>query len=122
MEELRLRESTCTHRLAPVRKLLENHRHQLLAYVQQLDENLVGLAREFGVSVNAARAVWNLESLDAASSKYGLEAEALRCRLGSKFYGLKQAMPALQAVTFRSSSWVENINSTVANMFTVNRV
>ena len=121
VEELRLRESTCTHRLAPVRKLLENHRHQLLAYVQQLDENLVGLAREFGVSVDAARAVWNLESLDAASSKYGLEAEALRCRLGSKFYGLKQAMPALQAVTFRSSSWVENINSRLRDYFFLRR-
>jgi hypothetical protein len=119
--ELRSRESTCAHRMAPVRKLLQNHRHELLAYVQQLDENLAGLAQEFDVSVDAARAVWNLECLDAASPKYGLEADALRCRLGSKFYGLQQAMPALQAVTFRSSSWVENINSRLRNYFFLRR-
>ena len=121
VEELCQRESTCTHRLAPVRKLLENHRHELLAYVQQLDENLAALAQEFDVSADAARAVWNLECLEAASPKYGLEAEALRCRLGSKFYGLQQAMPALQAVTFRSSSWVENINSRLRNYFFLRR-
>ena len=121
VEELRQRESTCTHRLAPVRKLLENHRHELLAYVQQLDENLAALAQEFDVSADAARTVWNLECLEAASPKYGLEAEALRCRLGSKFYGLQQAMPALQAVTFRSSSWVENINGRLRNYFFLRR-
>ena len=89
--------------------------------MQQLDENLAALAQEFDVSADAARAVWNLECLEAASPKYGLEAEALRCRLGSKFYGLQQAMPALQAVTFRSSSWVENINSRLRNYFFLRR-
>jgi hypothetical protein len=121
VEELSLRESTCSHRMVPVRKLLQNHRHELLAYVQQLDENLAGLAMEFDVSVDVVRAVWNLECLDAASPKYGWEAEELRCRLGSKFYGLQQAMPALQAVTFRSSSWVENINSRLRNYFFLRR-
>lgn len=117
VDELRQRESQCTHRLAPVRKLLENHRQELLAYVQRLDEQLAGLAQEFDVSPAAVRAVWNLECLDAASPKYGLEAEALRCRLGGKFYGLQQALVALRAVTFRSSSWVENINSRLRNYF-----
>ena len=121
VEELRQRESTCKHRLKPVRTLLENHRHELLAYVRQLDENLAGLAQEFDVSMDAVRTVWNLECLEVTSPKYGLEAEALRCRLGSKFYGLQQAMPALQAVTFRSSSWVENINSRLRNYFFLRR-
>jgi hypothetical protein len=117
VEELRRRESQCAHRLAPVRKLLENHRHQLLAYVERLDAQLAGLAQEFGVLPAAVRAVWNLECLDAASPQYGLEAEALRCRLGGVFYGLQQAMAALRAVTFRSSSWVENINRRLRNYF-----
>jgi hypothetical protein len=121
VEELRLRESRCPHRLAPVRKLLENHREELLAYVKRLDENLAGLARDFEVSTAVVRAVWNLECLDAASPKYGLEATALRSGLGSKFYGLQQAIPALQSVTFRSSSWVENINSRLRNYFFLRR-
>ena len=121
VEELRQREPQCAHRIAPVRKLLENHRHELLAYVERLDENLDGLAREFGVPSAAVRAVWNLECLGPASAKYGLEADALRSRLGSKFYGLQQAMPALRAVTFRSSSWVENINSRLRDYFFLRR-
>jgi hypothetical protein len=121
VDELRLRESRCPHRLAPVRKLLENHRQELLAYVKRLDDNLAGLAREFDVSTAAVRAVWNLEYLDATSPKYGLEATALRSRLGSKFYGLQQAIPALRSVTFRSSSWVENINSRLRNYFFLRR-
>ncbi len=121
VQELRLREPQCAYRIAPVRKLLGNHRHELLAYVKRLDENLDGLAREFGVSSAAVRAVWNLECLDAASAKYGLQADAVRCRLGSKFYGLQQAMPALRAVTFRSSSWVENINSRLRDYFFLRR-
>jgi hypothetical protein len=121
VEELRLRESRCPHRLTPVRKLLENNRQELLAYIKRLDENLAGLACEFDVSTAAVRAVWNLECLDAASAKYGLEATTLRSGLGSKFYGLQQAMPALQLVTFRSSSWVENINSRLRNYFFLRR-
>lgn len=117
VEELRQREALCAHRLAPVRKLLENHRHELLAYVERLDEQLAGLAEEFGVSPEAARAVWNLECLEAVSPQYGREAESLRCRLGGKFYGLQQAMVGMGAVTFRSSSWVENINSRLRNYF-----
>ena len=117
VEELRRRETQCAHRIAPVRKLLENHRQELLAYVERLDENLAGLAEEFDVSPSAARAVWNLECLDAASPPYGQEAEALRCQLGGKFYGLQQAMSGLSAVTFRSSSWVENVNSRLRNYF-----
>ena len=117
VEELRQREAACAYRIEPVRKLLENHRHELLAYVARLDEQLVGLALEFDVSPRAARAVWNLECLDEASPKYGLEAEALRCRLGGVFYSLQQAIIALRAVTFRSSSCVENINSRLRNYF-----
>jgi hypothetical protein len=85
-----------------VRKLLENHRQELPAYVERLDGHLAGLAQEFDVLPTAVRAVWDLESLDAASPKYGLQAEALRCHLGGKFYGLQQAMAALRAVTFFS--------------------
>jgi len=38
VDELHQRESQCAHRIAPVRKLLKNHRQELLAYVQRLDE------------------------------------------------------------------------------------
>jgi len=117
VEELCQRESQCAHRIAPVRKLLENQRHPLLAYAERLDENLAGLAAEFDVLSDAARAVWNLEWLDTASPRYGLEATGLRGRLGGKFFGLQQAMAGLRAVTFRSSSWVENLNSRLRNYF-----
>jgi hypothetical protein len=39
--ELRARETQCPHRLRPVRSLLENHRDELLAFAQQLDQDLL---------------------------------------------------------------------------------
>ena len=39
-EELLARERQCMHRIAPVRKLLANHRQELLAYVERLDKHL----------------------------------------------------------------------------------
>ena len=41
--------------------------------------------------------------------------------LGGKFYGLQQAIMDLRAVTFRGSSWVENINSRLRTYYFLRR-
>ena len=107
--------------IAPVRKLLANHRQELLAYVERLDKHLSELGQEFDVSLDSVRGLWNLECLDCGSSQYSREAASLRCRLGGKFYGLQRAILDLRAVTFRSSSWVENINSRLRTYFFLRR-
>jgi len=117
VEELSKREPLCAHRIAPVRRMLQNNRTELLAYIERLDRQLSELSFEFKVLADDVRAVWNLEQLNPGSSQYSLEAEALRCRLGHKFCGLEQAIIDLKSVTFRSSSWVENINSRLRNYF-----
>jgi len=119
--ELLAREPLCVHRIAPVRKLLANHRQELLEYIERLDKHLSELSQEFDVSLDSVRALWNLECLDCGSCQYGREAASLRCRLGGKFYGLQQAIVDLRAVTFRSSSWVENTNSRLRTYFFLRR-
>jgi len=49
VEELRARESIYPHRISPVRRMLENHRDNLLAFVDVLDERFVNIAARFQV-------------------------------------------------------------------------
>jgi len=64
--ELRSREPLCSHRIGPVVRALANQRDDLLAFASQLDRDLAVLAAEFRVSVETARAVFNVERLPRA--------------------------------------------------------
>jgi hypothetical protein len=96
---------------------VKNFGHQQDALAPARIAKIRKKTRSMSGYLDAARAVWNLEWLDTASPRYGLEATGLRGRLGGKFFGLQQAMAGLRAVTFRSSSWVENLNSRLRNYF-----
>ena len=49
VEELRIRESLHLHRIAPVRRMLENHRDNLLAFAGVLEERFADIAARFKV-------------------------------------------------------------------------
>ncbi len=49
VEELRVREVLCPHRIRPVRTALENQREDLLAFAQSLDGKLAEIAQRFQV-------------------------------------------------------------------------
>jgi hypothetical protein len=121
VDELRLREPLCLHRIRPVARALANQRDDLLAFASQLDRDLTVLAAEFQVPVETARDVLNVElpPLDDPS-RWPREA-ALRSQLGSRYFSLREAATEVARQTVRASSLVENLNSRLRNYFFLRR-
>jgi hypothetical protein len=69
-EELRQREGLCPHRIGPVRRMLENHRENLLAFAGVLDERLRDVALRWKVSPSLVHAVCELEGMDQNQPAY----------------------------------------------------
>lgn len=119
--ELETRAPQCPHRLTPVCTLLKNHRDQLLAFAQQLDEDLAKLAAEFEVPVAIVRELLDLQALDQRQPCRWKKETPLRARLHDRFYPLEQAVHALSEQVVRASSIVENLNSRLRNYFFLRR-
>ena len=119
--ELRARESSCPHRIRPVRTLLEEQRDDLLAFARQLDLDLAALARQFQVEPAVARELLAVQALDARSSRRWQRDAVLRERLGARYHGLSQAVAALARRVVRASSVAENLNSRLRNYFFLRR-
>ena len=60
VEELRQREPLLPHRIAPVRKALENQRDDLLAFVGDIDLKIETIATEFNVPIYLIRKVFEM--------------------------------------------------------------
>lgn len=119
--ELRTRAPQCPHRLNPVCTLLQNHRDQLLAFAQQLDQDLTDLAAEFEVPVAIVRDLLDLQALDKRQPLRWQKEATLRERLRERFYPIEQAVRALSKQVVRASSIIENINSRLRNYFFLRR-
>ena len=115
--ELRDREPLCGHRIGPVRKMLENSRDELLAFVIELDAGIAGLAAEFRVAPERVRAVLSMEAMDPLSTRRGRCESQLHGELGGRFHELRQRVAELAGDTVRASSVVENLNSRLRNYF-----
>jgi hypothetical protein len=119
--ELRARESQCPHRMRPVRCLLENQRDHLLAFAQQLDQDLQALAEAYafpGAVVEEVRAVL---SLAASRPERWQREQALWERWGSRYAVLRAAVVELLGNVVRASSVIENLNSRLRNYFFLRR-
>lgn len=113
VEELRVREPLCQHRIAPVRRALENQRNDLLAFAANLDRGIAAISEELDLYPELVREVMFVDSLDPKNPKrWPLEA-VLRRRLGWCFHDVQQAVAALARDTVRASSVVENVNGRV---------
>ena len=119
--ELETRVALCPHRLGPVCTLLNNHRDQLLAFAQQLDEDVTKLAADFEVPVAMVRAMLDLQALDPGQPWRWQTQAALQDHLGKRFYPLEQAVKSLREQVVRASSIIENINSRLRNYFFLRR-
>jgi hypothetical protein len=119
--ELQARAPLCPHRLGPVCTLLQNHRDQLLAFAEQLDQDLIDLAAEFGVPLAIVRELLDLQALDKRQPLRWQKEAALRQRLRGRFYPLEQAVRDLSKHVVRASSIIENINSRLRNYFFLRR-
>jgi hypothetical protein len=117
VSELRAREPACSHRIRPVRVLLENQRDRLLAFAAKLDQDLAILAQKWRISVTTARDVLQMQDLSTWDPKrWSLEA-ALRETLRGRYHGVYADVQELAQRTVRASSLVENFNSRLRTYF-----
>jgi hypothetical protein len=119
--ELDARTPQCSHRLAPVCKLLKNHRDQLLGFAKQLDEDLAALAGRFEVPIAVVRDLLDLQGLNEHQPTRWQKEAALRLQLRERYHALEQAVLAVAEKVVRASSIVENINSRLRNYFFLRR-
>lgn len=119
--ELMQREGQCEHRVRPVRVLLENQGTLLLAFAEQLDKDLTALAREWQVSETTVRQVLQTQQMSQRDKRrWQRQAEHQR-QLGSRYYGLSEAVEELAGQVVRASSLVENLNSRLRTYFFLRR-
>jgi len=122
VDELRARERLCSHRIAPVRRKLENQRGNLLAFVNILDEKIADIAVRFAVPTYFIHAVCELQNLDQANPSYWQRQADLRSKLEkNNYHQIEAAVLEAMADTPRASSIVENINSRLRNYFFLRR-
>jgi hypothetical protein len=119
--ELRLREEQCSHRIRPLRTLLENQRDALLAFAAGLDQDLVALAEEFAVPVATVRSILQAQALPSvAAQRWQRQAEFWQ-HLGARYWPLHEAVAAVAAGVVRASSVIENLNSRLRSYFFLRR-
>jgi hypothetical protein len=119
--ELRLRESHCPHKIRPVRCLLENQRDDLLAFAQQLDQDLQALAEECAVPGALVEEVRQVLRLSAHRPERWQREQALWQRWGARYGVVREAVTELLGQVVRASSVIENLNSRLRNYFFLRR-
>jgi hypothetical protein len=105
--------------IGPVRTTLENQEEDLLAFAEQLEEDVARLARQWQTREKTVRELLHTQTtLPMSSAKRWEEERQLRRELGSeRYYGLSQDVKKLREQVVRSSSVVENLNSRLRNYF-----
>jgi chromosome segregation ATPase len=119
--ELLGREGQCEHRIRPVRTLLVNQGTELLAFAQQLDKDLEALAAQWQVSVATVRQVMQTQQMSERDSRRWQQDAQQRQQLGSRYFGLSEAVAELADRVVRASSLVENLNSRLRSYFFLRR-
>jgi hypothetical protein len=116
VEELRAREQDYEP-IKKVRRLLENHKDELLAFAEQLDGDLAKLAKRFAVSVAVVREALACQQLEESRPSRWQREQHLWSRMGGKYAQLRVEVEKLAAGVVRASSMIENINSRLRNYF-----
>lgn len=119
VEELRVRECMCKHRIEPVRKYLENHKDNLLEFVPEMEKLFKEVAVEFEVALADVEGIAKLRGL--STQERWEEYACLRSRLKTKFHLVEMAVDEILDSIVRASSLVENLNSRLRNYFTLRR-
>ena len=117
LEELKLREELCRHRIRPVRIALENQGKDLLAFAKILDNKLSEIADQFEVTFDTVREILYLHKIPQTSLSYWKIYNQFYQKLGDKFYFIFEGITKAMKETPRASSMVENLNSRLRNYF-----
>jgi hypothetical protein len=121
IDELRCREELCSHRIRPVRRMLERQRDDLLAFAGILDERFGELAARLETPLPFVHAVCELQGLDRNLPAYWQRRGQLWKKLRHKFHAVEHGVREILATTPRASSVVENLNSRLRNYFFLRR-
>jgi hypothetical protein len=119
--ELQRYQGDCPHRIGPVVRMLRNHRTDLLAFVEVLQEKLMEIAQRFTVPVTTVQALCEMEALDQRSALYWQRTAHWQTILKDRWYPVHQAVLEAMAQTPRASSIVENLNSRLRSYFFLRR-
>jgi len=117
VENLKVLEPLCAHRIRPVRSALENQKEDLLAFVAVLDEKLRSISREFDIPLHLVYAICEVQGIDEGSTTRWQRIDELHQQINGQFYDVQQAVFEAMHSTHRSSSIVENLNSRLRNYF-----
>ena len=117
VEELLAREPKLSHRIRPVRRLLENQGKDLLRFVEPLDIRLKEIAEIYGLDIYLVRQIFDLQSISARDNLYWEKAKFLQPLMKGCFHVVEKAIQSLIEETVRASSMVENLNSRLRNYF-----
>jgi hypothetical protein len=121
VEELRGRESLCRYRIEPLRRMLQRHRDDLLAFAAILDQRLSQIAAELQVPPPAVRKLCQCQGLDQNQPAYWQYVGHLKALLGRKFQLTQNAVTQAMDHTPRASSLIENLNSRLRTYFFLRR-
>jgi len=119
--ELRQREPAAEHRIRPVRRVLENQRDDLLAFVVDLDRDILSLAGYGRVSPAVIRTMVAVQTAPLASAERWQRAAVVRRQLGERYEEVSAWVDVLLADVVRASSVVENLNSRLRSYFFLRR-
>jgi hypothetical protein len=121
VDQLFLREDAQLHRIAPVRKYLENHKDNLLDFVPVMEKRFERIADEFETPLKNVWSVYQLAGMPLSSNNRWEQYNALRALLGANFYPIENSIAEVLGTTVRASSLVENLNSRLRNYFTLRK-
>lgn len=111
----------CSPRIGPVVRMLRNHRTDLLAFVEVLQEELAQVAQRFAVPLTTVQALCEIEALDKRSALYWQRTAQWQTILKDRWYPIHHAVLEAMAQTPRASSLVENLNSRLRSYFFLRR-
>jgi hypothetical protein len=115
--ELKAREHLCPHRIAPLRKMLENQRDNLLAFVDVLKTEFEQISEKLNVPMYLTWRICELQGISEEREAYWQKKALLQKRLGNRYYDTEKAVTEAMKKIHRASSIVENINSRLRNYF-----
>lgn len=121
VEELKKRESLCSHKIYPVQTFLENNQDNLLQFARHIDKDLLSVAEEFKVSIDNVRMLYELQRVPFSNPARWQQERDLHHQMGKRFYGVESRVKKILDETVRASSVVENLNSRLRNYFTLRR-
>lgn len=115
LAELRAREALCEHRLKPLISVLRRHKEELLAFVQEVDEEITLVANYARVPEDVVREMMAVQEMPPTSPRRWQRDAVLHQQLGERYHELSPLAEVLRQGVVRASSVVENVNSRLRN-------